>query len=138
MQMCWQVYPATTNPGVSTGDGQAMALRANARLAGMEFVQFHPTGFAGHTALSGQQTFLISEAVRGEGGHLLTLDGHRCAALHLDLNRCARMLISLSGKLHIACNIMARFCRSCANRIAHHRSRQPLNNNVAWQVHGAV
>ena len=59
-----QVYPATTNPAVSTGDGQAMAVRANARLAGMEFVQFHPTGFAGHTALAGQQTFLISEAVR--------------------------------------------------------------------------
>ena len=54
-----------------------MAVRANARLAGMEFVQFHPTGFAGTTALAGQQTFLISEAVRGEGGHLLTLDGHR-------------------------------------------------------------
>ena len=76
-----QVYPATTNPAVSTGDGQAMAARANARLAGMEFVQFHPTGFAGPSALAGQQTFLISEAVRGEGGHLLTLDGHRCAAV---------------------------------------------------------
>ena len=73
------MYPATTNPVVSTGDGQAMALRAGAQLAGMEFVQFHPTGFAGTTALAGQQTFLISEAVRGEGGHLLTLDGHRSA-----------------------------------------------------------
>ena len=54
-----------------------MASRASARLAGMEFVQFHPTGFAGNTALAGQQTFLISEAVRGEGGHLLTMDGYR-------------------------------------------------------------
>ena len=72
-----QVFPATTNPAVATGDGQAMAVRAQANLAGMEFVQFHPTGFAGPNSLAGQQTFLISEAVRGEGGHLLNLDGHR-------------------------------------------------------------
>ena len=72
-----QVFPATTNPAVVTGDGQAMAVRAQANLAGMEFVQFHPTGFAGPNSLAGQQTFLISEAVRGEGGHLLNLHGHR-------------------------------------------------------------
>ena len=54
-----------------------MAVRAQARLAGMEFVQFHPTGFAGPNSLAGQQTFLISEAVRGEGGHLLNLNGRR-------------------------------------------------------------
>ena len=77
MSMSMQVFPATTNPAVATGDGQAMAVRAQASLAGMEFVQFHPTGFAGPNSLAGQQTFLISEAVRGEGGHLLNLNGRR-------------------------------------------------------------
>lgn len=72
-----QVYPITTNPGVTTGDGMAMAARASANMGGMEFVQFHPTGFySGKPAPSGR-TFLISEAVRGEGGLLLNSSGHR-------------------------------------------------------------
>jgi len=65
-------YPSTTNPGVATGDGMAMAARAGAALADMEFVQFHPTALysGGHPA-SGP-AFLISEAVRGAGGRLYT------------------------------------------------------------------
>lgn len=66
-----QVYPNTTNPSVSTGDGMAMAFRAKAAMANMEFVQFHPTAFysaAGPN--SSGRTFLISEALRGEGGLL--------------------------------------------------------------------
>ena len=66
-----QVYPNTTNPSVSTGDGMAMAFRAKAVMANMEFVQFHPTAFysaAGPN--SSGRTFLISEALRGEGGLL--------------------------------------------------------------------
>lgn len=72
-----QVYPTTTNPSVSTGDGMAMAARATAKMNGMEFVQFHPTAFySGETAAS-SRTFLISEAVRGEGGLLLSKSGRR-------------------------------------------------------------
>jgi L-aspartate oxidase len=68
-----QVYSATTNPPVSTGDGLAMALRAGAEVADLEFVQFHPTVLWLGPASRGRQP-LISEAVRGEGAVLV--DGH--------------------------------------------------------------
>lgn len=63
-----QVYLHTTNPEVSTGDGVALAARAGAKLYDMEFVQFHPTAF--YEPDNKGQFFLISEAVRGEGGIL--------------------------------------------------------------------
>ena len=71
-----QVYSATTNPSVATGDGLAAALRAGAELADLEFVQFHPTVLWLGEGSSGQQP-LISEAVRGEGAFLVDRDGVR-------------------------------------------------------------
>ena len=71
-----QVFSATTNPVVSTGDGVALALRAGAEVADLEFVQFHPTVMWLGEGATGQQP-LISEAVRGEGAHLVDASGTR-------------------------------------------------------------
>ncbi|HEY8980349.1 MAG TPA: FAD-binding protein, partial [Streptomyces sp.] len=71
-----QVFSATTNPSVSTGDGVALALRAGAEVSDMEFVQFHPTVLFLGADAEGQQP-LVSEAVRGEGAHLVDADGVR-------------------------------------------------------------
>jgi L-aspartate oxidase len=71
-----QVFSATTNPAVSTGDGVALALRAGAEVSDLEFVQFHPTVLWLGPDAEGQQP-LVSEAVRGEGAHLVDADGVR-------------------------------------------------------------
>jgi L-aspartate oxidase len=71
-----QVFAQTTNPSVSTGDGVALALRAGAKVADVEFIQFHPTVLWLGDNSKGQQP-LISEAVRGEGAYLLDDKGNR-------------------------------------------------------------
>lgn len=71
-----QIFSATTNPAVSTGDGVALALRAGAEVSDIEFVQFHPTVLFLGADSEGQQP-LVSEAVRGEGAHLVDATGTR-------------------------------------------------------------
>lgn len=67
-----QVYSNTTNPKIATGDGIALAYRANAVIQDMEFIQFHPTALS---IIENDTRFLISESVRGEGARLKNLNG---------------------------------------------------------------
>ncbi len=70
---CGQLYRVSTNSEVATGDGVALAYRAGAEVMDMEFIQFHPTALR----MPGAPVFLISEAVRGEGGLLRDTNGRR-------------------------------------------------------------
>lgn len=70
-----QLYEYSTNPTVATGDGLGAAIRCGAKLQDMEFIQFHPTGLYSESRES--RAFLISEAVRGDGGKLINKKGER-------------------------------------------------------------
>ncbi|HVG26237.1 MAG TPA: L-aspartate oxidase [Acidobacteriaceae bacterium] len=92
-----QLFLHTTNPSGATGDGTAMALRAGAQIADAEFYQFHPT------ALATPETFLISEAVRGEGAVLLDARGRRfMQALHRDAELAPRDVVARGIALQMA------------------------------------
>ncbi|HUW35070.1 MAG TPA: L-aspartate oxidase [Planctomycetota bacterium] len=88
-----KLFRETTNPSVITGDGLAMAYRAGANLMDLEFIQFHPTTLY----IAGASRALISEAVRGEGGILLTKDGTRFMPnYHPDAELAPRDVVSRS------------------------------------------
>jgi L-aspartate oxidase len=70
-----QIYEYSTNPAVATGDGLGAAIRCGAKLRDMEFIQFHPTGL--YNKERENRSFLISEAVRGDGGKLINAKGER-------------------------------------------------------------
>lgn len=93
-----QVFAQTTNPQVSTGDGVALAWRSGAILRDLEFVQFHPTALT----KPGAPRFLISEAVRGEGAHLIDAEGKRFAYdYHPDGELAPRDIVSRAIFTHL-------------------------------------
>jgi L-aspartate oxidase len=94
-----QVFRETTNPKVATGDGVAMAWRAGAELSDLEFFQFHPTALY----VAGAGRMLISEAVRGEGAHLVNRNGDRfMQGLHPMAELAPRDVVSKSIVRHLA------------------------------------
>jgi L-aspartate oxidase len=104
-----QVYSATTNPSVATGDGVAAAFRAGAVIADLEFVQFHPTVLWLGEGASGQQP-LLSEAMRGEGAFLVDRDGVRFMAGVHDL-------ADLAPRDIVAKAIVARMAQTDADHV---------------------
>lgn len=104
-----QVYSATTNPSVATGDGVAAALRAGAVIADLEFVQFHPTVLWLGEGASGQQP-LLSEAMRGEGAFLVDRDEVRfMAGVH--------KLADLAPRDIVAKAVVARMAQTDADHV---------------------
>ena len=102
-----QLFAQTTNPSVATADGLALAWRAGAELADLEFFQFHPTSMvlsaAGGPAPLGADPLLISEAVRGEGAILVDANGERfMPGYHPDAELAPRDVVSRSIALHLA------------------------------------
>ena len=104
-----QVYSATTNPSVATGDGVAAALRAGAVMSDLEFVQFHPTVLWLGEGARGQQP-LLSEAMRGEGAFLVDRDGVRFMAGVHDL-------ADLAPRDVVAKAIVARMAQTGADHV---------------------
>lgn len=103
-----QLFAQTTNPAVATADGLALAWRAGAAVADLEFFQFHPTCMvlpadALEAAGNGTEPLLISEAVRGEGAILLDANGERfMPAYHVDAELAPRDVVARSIALHLA------------------------------------
>ena len=92
-----QIYEYSTNPAVATGDGLGAAIRCGAKLQDMEFIQFHPTGL--YSRAKENRSFLISEAVRGDGGKLINAKGERFMADKHELGELAPRDIVARGIL---------------------------------------
>lgn len=116
-----RVYQDTTNPDVATGDGVAMAWRAGAAVSDLEFVQFHPTALH----IPGAPRFLLSEALRGEGAHLLNASGERFMARYHPMGELApRDVVSRSivaemereGSPHVLLDLSGRGADFVKNR----------------------
>ncbi len=116
-----QVYRETSNPSIATGDAIAMAYRAGASLQDMEFVQFHPTTLY----IPGAPRSLISEAVRGEGAHLLDDSGNRfMPAIHELAELAPRDVVSRAISQQLALQGGKHVWLDCRH-IAHFKSRFP-------------
>lgn len=118
-----QIYGHTTNPGIATGDGVAAAIRAGAKVRDMEFVQFHPTGL--YVAGAKGRSFLISEAVRGEGGILRNEQGEAFMAdRHEQKDLAPRDIVARhileemkrTGKKHVYLDITSKSKEFLSNR----------------------
>jgi L-aspartate oxidase len=117
-----QVFAQTTNPEVSTGDGVAIAWRAGAILQDLEFVQFHPTALT----KPGAPRFLISEAVRGEGAHLVDAQGHRFTFdYHPDGELAPRDVVSRAIFSHLQ-----RQAETAKEETADTKEKAPLSSSV--------
>ncbi|MFJ4207325.1 L-aspartate oxidase [Paenarthrobacter sp. NPDC089675] len=98
-----QLFAQTTNPSVATADGLALAWRAGAAVADLEFFQFHPTCMVFPAETPGADPLLISEAVRGEGAILVDANGQRFMPdYHPDAELAPRDVVSRSIALHLA------------------------------------
>lgn len=98
-----RLFAQTTNPAVATADGLALAVRAGARTADLEFFQFHPTCLVRPAGATPGEPLLISEAVRGEGAVLVDGNGKRfMRAYHPDAELAPRDVVSRSIALHLA------------------------------------
>jgi len=87
------IYKNTTNPATTTGDGVALAYRADCKIADMEFIQFHPTSIWTEE----EKSYLISEAVRGEGAYLVNIKGERfMTAIHENAELAPRDIVARS------------------------------------------
>ena len=146
-----RIYRETTNPEVATGDGLAMAYRAGAVLADMEFVQFHPTTLY----IAGASRHLISETVRGEGARLVDKTGHAfMAEYHPQGDLAARDVVSRAivdhlrktGETHVFLDLahlgsdvrkrfpgIAKACASSASTSPATRSRSGLRP-ITWSA----